>query len=366
MMLAIVVVGVTAAAATAQAPRITNAKMQTRSAAAGLEREMKAIVAAQVEPAWIGYAVPAAQDSQMCCYDNMRHGDWGGCCGLCRLEQPSGVYGTQSSREGPAQGTVKLEAGRTMLVLFRAEQRAIGKIRTFSEDCEIDAGGLPFYWLTDVKPAESVAYLSGHVRAYSSAGDDEKPSRKMMDSALSAIAMHKDESGSRALEGFAASGQPDRVREQAIFWLGAAGGARGFEALKRIVREDPSNRIRDKVVFALYTSGQPGSADEIIRVAREDRSAKVRGQALFWLAQKAGERAARVITAAIEDDPETEVKKKAVFALSQLPKGEGVPKLIEVARTNHNPAVRKQAMFWLGQSNDPRALKFFEEILQSR
>jgi hypothetical protein len=25
--------------------------------------------------------------------------------------------------------------------------------------------------------------------------------------------------------------------------------------------------------------------------------------------------------------------------------------------------VRKQAMFWLGQTKDPRAVKFFEEIL---
>jgi hypothetical protein len=40
-----------------------------------------------------------------------------------------------------------------------------------------------------------------------------------------------------------------------------------------------------------------------------------------------------------------------------------VPKLIEVARTNRNPAVRKQAMFWLGESKDPRAVKFFEEVL---
>ena len=40
-----------------------------------------------------------------------------------------------------------------------------------------------------------------------------------------------------------------------------------------------------------------------------------------------------------------------------------VPKLIEVARSNKNPAVRKQAMFWLGQSRDPRALEFFQEVL---
>jgi hypothetical protein len=49
--------------------------------------------------------------------------------------------------------------------------------------------------------------------------------------------------------------------------------------------------------------------------------------------------------------------------LSQMPRDEGVPKLIDVARANRNPEVRKQAMFWLGQSNDPRAVKFFEDIL---
>jgi len=65
----------------------------------------------------------------------------------------------------------------------------------------------------------------------------------------------------------------------------------------------------------------------------------------------------------IINDPETEIRKKAVFALSQLPKDEGVPKLIEVARSHRDAAVRKQAIFWLGQSRDPRALAFFEQVL---
>jgi HEAT repeat protein len=69
------------------------------------------------------------------------------------------------------------------------------------------------------------------------------------------------------------------------------------------------------------------------------------------------------IARSIEDDPETGVKKKAVFALSQLPQDEGVPLLLRAARTNRNPVVRREAMFWLGQSEDPRALAFFAEIL---
>jgi HEAT repeat protein len=102
----------------------------------------------------------------------------------------------------------------------------------------------------------------------------------------------------------------------------------------------------------------------MLDVARLDASSKVRGQALFWLAQKAGRKATEAITRAIEEDPETDVKKKAVFALSQLPRDQGVPLLIQTARGNRNPAVRKQAMFWLGQSGDPRALKFFQEVLR--
>ena len=102
----------------------------------------------------------------------------------------------------------------------------------------------------------------------------------------------------------------------------------------------------------------------MIDVGRRDADAHVRGQALFWLSQKAGRKAVGAITRAIEEDPETAVKKKAVFALSQFPKDEGVPLLIDLARKNPNPAVRKQAMFWLGQSEDPRALAFFEEVLR--
>jgi HEAT repeat protein len=101
-----------------------------------------------------------------------------------------------------------------------------------------------------------------------------------------------------------------------------------------------------------------------VALARNGQSSGVRSQALFWVAQRAGNKAVGVITDALDKDPDTEVKKRAVFALSQLPKDEGIPKLIEVARNNRNPEVRRQAMFWLGQTNDPRALKFFEDVLR--
>src|SRR5258708_21085815 len=52
-------------------------------------------------------------------------------------------------------GTAKLEAPRSIAVLFRAENKHVTKIRVMSLECSLDAGGLPFVWLSGVKPAES-------------------------------------------------------------------------------------------------------------------------------------------------------------------------------------------------------------------
>jgi hypothetical protein len=41
-----------------------------------------------------------------------------------------------------------------------------------------------------------------------------------------------------------------------------------------------------------------------------------------------------------------------------------VPVLIRIARTNPHPELRRKALFWLGQSEDPRALSLFEELLR--
>ncbi len=65
-------------------------------------------------------------------------------------------------------------------------------------------------------------------------------------------------------------------------------------------------------------------------------------------------------------DADRDVRKTAVFALSQRPRAEGVPALIHVVRTNRDPQLVRQALFWLSQSDDPRAIELFEEILLSR
>jgi HEAT repeat protein len=342
-----------AGAQASEAPRIENAKLETRAASTSLDAAIREIAGTAEKVEWVGYGVDRiAGERGVCCNNNWNDGN----CGTCRLEKENG----EASGTAHTDGNVKLEGARQLVVLYRLEAKQVVKIRVASEDCTLDAGGLPFVWFTGVNASESVALLATYVRRSEFEGHGD---RGLGNGALTAIALHADSSADRALESFMTPDQREGLRRQAAFWMGAARGTAGLTALQHMAKTDPSSDVRAHVAFALSVSHESGALDEMIRMAHDDTSSHVRGQALFWLAQKAGKKAVGTITGAIENDPDTDVKKKAVFALSQLPKDEGVPKLIEVAQTNHNAEVRKQAMFWLGQSNDPRALQFFEKVL---
>jgi hypothetical protein len=258
-----------AATASAQTPSIVDGTIEPRQVTGALEREFGAITRDSTGPAWIGYAVRGRERSS---------GD--GCW--------------DSRRDGGRIAPIRLEGSADLFVLYRVEDRAVGRIQIASPDCPLDLGGLTLHWLTNVSAAASLEWLATFTRG------------------------------------------------------------------------ETSRRVAQGAVLATALHGDATAVDRLIAMARDGRDRNVRSTALFWISQRAGERAVGTITDAIERDPDTQVKRQAVFALSQLPRDQGVPRLIDVAKNNRNPDVRKQAMFWLGQSQDPRALAFFEEVLRSR
>lgn len=321
---------------------LRNARIEER--AGTIESAVREALKNATAPTWITWSVPQSGGQSLCCCDGHGRGE-----SACTLEEDHG-FGSSSDDAIAREPAV-------MQVFLRISAGRIERLRVLSEGCVVDAGGRSVVRLRSVEAKESLEFLAALAR-----GRDDASGR-LTDPAMMAIAHHAGNGADAVLEGFTAPDRPEEVRKKAAFWMGAARGKRGYDTLARLVREDASDRFREHVVFALSISQEPAATDAMLDVARRDASSAVRGQALFWLGQKAGRKAVDGITRAIEDDPETDVKKKAVFALSQLPKDEGVPLLLRTARSNRNPTVRREAMFWLGQSKDPRALAFFQEVL---
>src|SRR5262249_10204978 len=135
---------------------------ETRAVSGTLEATLRGILAQAEKPEWVGYSVDdISGDRSMCC------GNWsdGAGCGTCRLENDHNNWTSGSNKgENQGSGSVKLEGSRRLVVLFRLEAKQVDRIRVASEDCALDAGGLPFLWLTGVKSAESVALLTTYVQ----------------------------------------------------------------------------------------------------------------------------------------------------------------------------------------------------------
>lgn len=342
---AAVVLGASMLAMAQQPPKVVNAQFHAEPAGAGLSATVDRFQHTN-GPLWLGYEVAAVPGSRFSVCSGDSNGSMDdGCCGVYRLED-----GDHTFRSPDANATSKTSVD----VLVRIEQGVVNKIRFAGPGCRLDAGGLPFTWLTGVQPDDSVQWLRSLVT-----GDN----RGRTDQALAAIAMHETAKATAALAGFASSSNPLWLREKAAFWLGAERGHDGLLALEKL-STDSDPEFRAKLTFDLSVSHDPAAMDDLIRMAKSDTGARVREQALFWVAQKAGKKAVATLKDAVENDPEVAVKKKAVFALSQLPKDEAVPQLLHVAQTNTDPAVRKDAIFWLGQTQDPRALAYFEQILE--
>jgi hypothetical protein len=220
----------------AQPKLLTNAQTDTRSAAAGLAQVFRSLPASAAY--WAGYEVPAVRTTNLGC---------------------------QTS-----EGVVHLEPPDRAVILLRVEAGAVEKIRAVSPYCEIDAGGLPVHWLTDVKPLESVAFLGGFVST--------APNPR--EGAVFAIAVHSDPTADAAIERFIAPDQPQWLRLRAVPLLGSTRGPHGVELLSGLIANDRDEQVRRRAISALGGVAGGEGIPVLIQLARTTKDSGVRKQAM--------------------------------------------------------------------------------------
>jgi hypothetical protein len=333
------------AAAPAQQPKVTHAQVSVRNGS-----DLQQAIAAVKGPAWIGYSVPLQHALRTNYDDSVVHLEGNG-----RHDE---IVPEPKAGEPAARGNV----------LLRVDGGAIEKVRIEEADREIDGGGVPFVWLTDVRPDESVKAMAAAIDAAVASS-----SRMPLDAGMLVIALESAPQAVAALRGFTAAKYPLNVREKAAFWLANERGREGFDTVSALLKSDKDDAFRAKLVFDLTLvkgAEKKPATDELLELAKSDGAPKVRSQAQFWLAQMVGRkvdadpRIAHSLTESAENDPNEAMRKSAVFALSRLPAEQAVPQLIQVASTSKDAATRREAIFWLGQSKDPKALEYLEKVVK--
>jgi hypothetical protein len=58
-----------------------------------------------------------------------------------------------------------------------------------------------------------------------------------------------------------------------------------------------------------------------------------------------------------------EMKEQLIFVFSQRREGPALDKLFAIGRNDPDRELRKKAIFWIGQSRDPRAAQYLQELI---
>ena len=240
----------------AQAP-IINAVVEHRAVSNGLTREVQAI-AQQGRTVWVGYRVPMVRSASF--RVNMNATDT--CCGRCRLE--------------PAT---------ELIVLAKVDRTGVFELRPEAVDCDIDASGMPLVWLDNVRPEDSVAWLT------TIAKDTTPRAGRLTDRALTALAMHAAAAVSPVLVDFARNGATAQIKGRALFWLAQRAVEEAVPTIDNAIDSDPDTEVKKQAVFALSRLPKDEGVPRLIELARTHRNPEVRRQAFFWLGQSKDPRA---------------------------------------------------------------------------
>jgi len=356
--IAFALVAAAAVTAAAQQPQIQNGRVETRQASS-ISSEIATLGAASADPIWVAWREPIAD------------GRRGGCNWYSDDVNSIGIRGVViESDNGPYKppqltaptGAVPLEAGTNVVILARISNKRVERLRTFGDDCPLDANGRTVYWLNGVTPAESLKFLEtlthpDYATMVRSGADS------LVSSALSAIASHRDPAADAMLDKLAAD--PDSsLRRQAMRQLVDNRGAHGFETVRRLLDTEKNPDVRRSLVSSLAQSRQPQTADVLLALARNDSDESIRADAVYYLPARGGVKMVPEILKLLGSDGSTKVRQRAVDGIATLPADTALPALIQLARDSRDVVVRKQAVSALGRSKDPRAVGALQELLK--
>lgn len=250
-----------AATASAQTPRLSNGTIQPHQTT-NIARDLPALAATLAEPMWIGYAQPLIEGDRTMC-DSWSDGR------------------TVTASTDP----IHLEPSSVFFVLFRIEDRQVTRIRTYSDNCPLDAGGKAVHWFTNVSAADSLAFMKTFIGGNASTRLDQ--------AATAVVAMTRGDEALDMLLNVARGGATTQMRGNALFWLAQRAGDKAVGTISAAIQNDPDTEVKRRAVFVLSQLPKNEGVPLLIEQARTNRNPAVRKQAMFWLGQSKDPRALR-------------------------------------------------------------------------
>ena len=259
---------------------------------------------------------------------------------------PAAVSGTWSTNELSAPGAIGI--GPAQAVTYQSKREPM------SDKDEIKSIALQSLMQSDSDRA--LPYIAEILKA-------ETSSKPLKDMAVRLLGQHHGPKTTPYLIELARSQNDPKLRRTAIFWLGQSKDEKALALLDELLTKSEEPEIAKAALFAIAQNNTPQTTARLFEVARNHKSTTIRSQAIFWLGQR-GEQSIGEVVKLYDSEQNEQVKGQIIFALSQSKSKTALQKILSIAKSDSSMTLRKRAVLSLGQSRDPEASKFLEEILK--
>jgi HEAT repeat protein len=212
------------------------------------------------------------------------------------------------------------------------------------------------FWLSQVPGERSTILLEEILKGNNNI--------EIKDKALFALSQKGEGRAQGILRDFAArESENTDLRDKAIFWLGQRRSQENTDFLRALYGRIGNDELKEKILFSLSQQKGAGNDRWLMDIAVNPReNIELRKKALFWAGQTGV--ATSELAGLYDRMNDAEMKDQIIFVFSQRGRDPAaMDKLFAIARTDRDPELRKKAIFWLGQSRDPRAQKFLEDLI---
>jgi HEAT repeat protein len=192
---------------------------------------------------------------------------------------------------------------------------------------------------------------------------------------------------------------PDpEIKKHAIYALSRSSHVKARQKVMEVARSSGNEEARVQALQWLDDRADESFIDELVKMYQSDKSAKVRKQIVYSLSQIAREgthfyapaaaaglastnvvewhttdntararsrdKALKALLQMYDAETDEAMKSQFLFAFSQSKSKDALQKLIQVAKNDASLTMRRKAVSYLGQSRDPEAVKFLEDLLK--
>jgi TolA-binding protein/HEAT repeat protein len=213
------------------------------------------------------------------------------------------------------------------------------------------------FWLSQVPGDETVAALDSILR-------DPRTPPEIQEKAIFALSQHRSARAGAVLRDFATRRDVSiDLREKAIFWIGQSRSPENAQFLKDLYTKVENDDLKDKIIFSLSQMGGADNYRWLMDIALNPKEdIEIRKKALFWAGQGHNVDVGDLVKL-YDSMSDREMKDQLIFVYSQRREDAALDKLFQIGKTDPDRELRKKAIFWIGQSRDPRAAKYLQDLI---